>query len=139
MRPLGSEACRPIRPIGRVGLRCAQRQPTHGFLQARCWLDRTPNCIYICNVITFDESKRIFNLQKRGFDFIGAEAVFRGFTIPREDGRDAYVELRLQTLGLWHNVVVFVVHTPRGADDHIISIREAAKHEERIYWNNFPT
>jgi hypothetical protein len=33
-------------------------------------------------------------------------------------------------------LMVFVVHTPRGEDDHIISIRKAQKHEERSYWQN---
>ena len=64
--------------------------------------------------------------------------MFAGFTVTREDGRDAYGELRLQTLGLFTGVVVFLVHTPRGDADHIISIRKAEKHEERIYWKNFP-
>ena len=40
--------------------------------------------------------------------------------------------------GLWGEAVVFIVHTPRGEIDHIISIRKAEKHEERIYWKNFP-
>jgi uncharacterized DUF497 family protein len=31
-----------------------------------------------------------------------------------------------------------VVHTPRLDKDHIISIRKAEKHEERIYWKYFP-
>jgi len=47
--------------------------------------------------------------------------VFEGFTITREDARDAYGELRLQTLGLWNGIVVFVVHTARGNADHVIS------------------
>jgi uncharacterized protein len=89
-------------------------------------------------MITYDEVKRLANIQFHGVDFVGCEAVFAGFTITREDGRDAYGELRLQTLGLLHGVVVFVVHTPRGEADHIISIRKAEKHEERIYWKNFP-
>ncbi|MEI8326588.1 MAG: hypothetical protein WCH44_14715 [Betaproteobacteria bacterium] len=33
--------------------------------------------------------------------------MFAGFTITREDARDAYGELRLQTLGMWQGVVVF--------------------------------
>jgi uncharacterized DUF497 family protein len=44
----------------------------------------------------------------------------------------------LQTLGLWYDVVVFVVHTRRGDDDHVISIRKAQKHEAKIFWNHFP-
>lgn len=64
--------------------------------------------------------------------------MFEGYTITREDVRVAYGELRLQTLGLWHGIVVFVVHTARGNADHVISIRKAETHEERIYWKNFP-
>lgn len=89
-------------------------------------------------MVSFDETKRLRNIRIHGFDFIGCELVFAGFTITREDGRDAYGELRLQTLGLWGDVVVFIVHTPRGGLDHIISIRKAEKHEERIYWKNYP-
>lgn len=87
---------------------------------------------------TYDEAKRQANIKNHGFDFLGCEVVFAGFTITREDGRDAYGELRLQTLGLWDGAVVFVVHTPRGEVDHVISIRKAEKHEERIYWKNYP-
>ena len=89
-------------------------------------------------MITYDEIKREINISNHGFDFVGSEIVFHGFTITREDVRDAYGELRLQTLGLWNGVVVFVVHTPRGEADHVISIRKAEKHEERIYWKNYP-
>ena len=89
-------------------------------------------------MVTDDESKREANIEKHGFDFVGSDAVFAGFTITREDQRVAYAECRLQTLGLWNGVVVFVVHTPRGEDDHIISIRKADRHEERIYWAHYP-
>ena len=89
-------------------------------------------------MVTYDEVKCQANIKKHGFDFLGSETVFGGFTITREDARDAYGELRLQTLGLLNGVVVFVVHTTRGDTDHVISIRKAEKHEERIYWKNFP-
>lgn len=90
------------------------------------------------HMVTYDEAKRAANLLKHGFDFAGADAIFAGFTISREDTSENYGELRLQTLGLWNGVVVFVVHTPRGDADHVISIRKAEKHEERIYWKNYP-
>ncbi len=48
-------------------------------------------------MITYDEVKRQANIKKHGFDFLGSEAVFEGFTITREDVRDVYGELRLQT------------------------------------------
>lgn len=89
-------------------------------------------------MVTYDESKRQANIRNHGFDFVGSEAIFAGFTITREDVRDAYGELRLQTLGLWAGVVVFVVHTACGDTDHVLSIRKAEKHEERIYWKNYP-
>ncbi|MES2945620.1 MAG: BrnT family toxin [Pseudomonadota bacterium] len=89
-------------------------------------------------MVTYDETKRQANISKHGFDFMGSESIFAGFTITREDGRDSYGELRLQTLGLFNGVVVFVVHTPRSNADHVISIRKAEKHEQRIYWKNFP-
>ena len=89
-------------------------------------------------MVSFDEAKRQANLLKHGFDFVGSEVVFSGFTITREDAFDSYGELRLQTIGLLQGVVVFIVHTPRGRADHVISIRKAQKHEERIYWKNCP-
>lgn len=94
--------------------------------------------IYNLPMISYDEGKRQANISRHGFDFVGCDVVFEGFTITREDARDAYGELRLQTLGLWHGAVVFVVHTARAGVDHIISIRKAEKHEERIYWKNYP-
>lgn len=101
-------------------------------------LDGTQERIYNLLMITYDENKLLLNLNKHGFDFVGAEAIFTGFTICREDGRDAYGEMRLQSIGLWNGVVVFVVHTQRGDADHIISIRKAEKHEERIFWKHYP-
>jgi uncharacterized DUF497 family protein len=89
-------------------------------------------------MISYDETKRLQNLKKHGFDFIGAEEIFAGFTVCREDGRDAYGEMRFQSIGIWRGVVVFVVHTARGDADHVISIRKAEKHEERIFWKNYP-
>lgn len=89
-------------------------------------------------MVTYDEAKRQANIARHGFDFAGAEAIFEGFTLTREDRREGYGELRLQTLGLWNDVVVFVVHTPRGDDDHLISIRKAERHEARIYWQHYP-
>ena len=41
-------------------------------------------------MVTYDEAKRHANIEKHGFDFVGCETVFAGFTITREDERDAY-------------------------------------------------
>lgn len=90
-------------------------------------------------MITYDEAKRLSNIDKHGFDFIGAEDVFKNFHITREDTRGGYGEQRFQTLGLYGNVVVVImVHTPRGSADHIISIRKAERHEQRFYWQHYP-
>jgi uncharacterized DUF497 family protein len=83
-------------------------------------------------MITFDEAKRHTNIAKHGIDFVGCDVVFEGVTITREDVRDADGEIRLQMLGLLNGAVVFVVPTARGDVDHIISIRKAEKHEQRI-------
>lgn len=85
--------------------------------------------IYSLVVISYDEAKRQTNLRVHGFDFIGCESALAGFTITREDGREAYGERRLQTLALWNGIVVFIVHTQRGDRDHIISIRKAEKRQ----------
>ncbi|KHN51360.1 BrnT family toxin [Pectobacterium fontis] len=90
-------------------------------------------------MISYDENKRLSNLEKHGIDFNDAPLVFEGFTITREDTRYEYGELRYQTLGLLGDVVVVMVaHTPRGNDDHIISMRKADKHEQKYYWNHYP-
>lgn len=90
-------------------------------------------------MISYDESKRLINLEKHGFDFVGAESVFENFHITWEDSREAYGEVRYQTLGLYGNiVVVMMVHTPRNECDHIISIRKATKHEQKRYWQVYP-
>jgi len=88
-------------------------------------------------MISYDDAKRVSNLAKHGIDLQVAEIVFAGFTITQEDRREAYGEPRFVTLGLWQDVVV-VIHTPRDDTDHIISIRRAERHEQRIYWKHYP-
>ena len=87
--------------------------------------------ITIISMITFDETKRQLNLVKHGIDFIGCGEIFKHPTITREDMRGNYSETRLQTLGIFNGLLVFVVHTPRQNSDHIISIRKANKNEEK--------
>jgi uncharacterized DUF497 family protein len=90
-------------------------------------------------MITYDEDKRLSNIQKHGIDFAIAEDVFKGFHFTQEDTREAYGEARYITFGLWQSIVVVVVaHTPRNNSDHIISIRKAKKHEQRQYWQHCP-
>ena len=83
-------------------------------------------------MITYDEGKRLSSLQKHHVDFLDAHLVFAGFTITHEDTRFNYGEIRHQTFGLIGDVVVVMMtHTPRGNDDHIISMRKAEKHEQK--------
>ena len=71
---------------------------------------------------------------RHGLDFAGCEANFDHFTITREDLREAYGEKRLVTFGLLGGEVVVLVHTERPIGIHVISLREAEKHEARYYF-----
>ena len=83
---------------------------------------------------TWDEAKRRRNINDRGLDFAGCEAIWDNFTITREDIRQAYGEKRLVTFGMLKGDAVVMVHTERRAGSHIISLRKAEKHEERYYF-----
>jgi uncharacterized DUF497 family protein len=82
---------------------------------------------------TCDEAKRRANVDRHGLDFADAEAIWDEFTITREDTRERYREKRLVTFGVLNGEVVVLVHTDRGDDMHVISLRKAEKHEARYY------
>jgi hypothetical protein len=73
-------------------------------------------------VFAWDEAKRRANLKKHGIDFRDAEKIFRRFTLPAEDTREAYGERQFLTLGLLQDQVVSVTRTERGEDIRRISI-----------------
>ena len=83
---------------------------------------------------SWNESKRRANLRVHGLDFEGAEAIWDSFTITREDTRERYGEKRLVTFGLLNGEAVVLVHTDRGGDMHVISLRRAEKYEARYYF-----
>jgi len=83
---------------------------------------------------SWDESKRQQNIKDHGLDFEGADAIWDNFTITREDIRKDYGEQRLVTFGILDGDVVVLVHTERDDDMHIISLRQAEKHEARYYF-----
>lgn len=83
-------------------------------------------------MITWDEAKRQTNIAKHGINFVGAEAIFDHPMVTREDDRVHYGEQRLQSLALLQGRVVFVVWPERETDAHIISIRKADRHEQKI-------
>jgi uncharacterized protein len=82
---------------------------------------------------TWDESKRRRNIRIHGLDFEGADAIWDGFTITREDTRERYPEERFVTFGELNGVVVVLVHADRDGDMHVISLRKAERYETRYY------
>jgi len=83
----------------------------------------------------WDEDKRVANLQKHGIDFKDAQAIFEGHTVTIEDKRQGYGEQRFVTFGLLGGTLAAVVHTDRDDVIRIISIRKAARNEEKIYFS----
>ncbi|MFT3906622.1 MAG: BrnT family toxin [Steroidobacteraceae bacterium] len=83
--------------------------------------------------MTWDEKKRLANIQAHGLDFVGCEAIWDGFTVTREDIRQRYNEQRLVVFGRLKRQVVVLVYTDRRKGPHIISLRRAEKYEARYY------
>ena len=85
-------------------------------------------------MITWDESKRQGNIVEHGIDFIDADSIFDFPMVTREDDREYNDgEQRLQTLAILQGRIVFVVWVERNTGAHIISIRKAERHEQKIY------
>lgn len=82
----------------------------------------------------WDERKRRANLKKHGFDFEDAEQVFAGVIVTYADEREDYGEARFITLGLLDNLVVYIVHTERGDNIRIISLRKALSYETDFFY-----
>ena len=86
-------------------------------------------------MITWDEPKRRENIRKHRIDLADVEPAFDAWMITVEDDRESYGELRLQSLGMWHGRVIFLVWTPRGDDiAHLISCRYADRKETDDYF-----
>jgi uncharacterized DUF497 family protein len=94
---------------------------------------RSPQIVTTICMPTWDERKRLRNLELHGLDFIGAEAIWDHFTITREDIRENYGEPRWVTLGVLGGDVVVLVHTDRGDDIRYISLRRADRYETQHY------
>jgi uncharacterized DUF497 family protein len=60
--------------------------------------------------------------------------VFDHPVVTQEDSRMAYGEQRINLLGWLHGRVVHMTYTERGEDLHVISLREATRHEARSYF-----
>lgn len=82
----------------------------------------------------WDEEKRLKNLDKHGFDFLGVETVFENLTLTILDNRFDYNEFRFVTIGFWESRIVAVIHTEPDDVIRSISVRKATKDEqERLY------
>ena len=86
---------------------------------------------------SWHEPKRQITLKRRGLDFAHAEQVFIGPTFTFEDDRKDYGEQRWVSLGLLREKVVVIVHTESEDEIRIISMREADKDEQILFFSNF--
>ena len=85
---------------------------------------------------TWHEPKRQLTLQKRGLDFAEAERLFDGPTLTFEDDRRDYGERRWVTMGLLREKVIVIVHTETEDEIRVISMREAEKDEQLLFFAN---
>ena len=60
-------------------------------------------------MITWDEAKRRQNIAKHGIDLAHCEVIFGAPMLTIVDERESYGEKRLQNLGLFYGVIVFMV------------------------------
>jgi uncharacterized DUF497 family protein len=86
---------------------------------------------------SWHEPKRQATLKKRGLDFAHAEQAFMGPTFTFEDNRKDYGEQRWVSLGLLREKVVVIVHTESEDEIRIISMREATKNEQILFFSNY--
>lgn len=88
--------------------------------------------------LEWDETKRLANIRKHGFDFVGCGAVFAGDAVTIPDNRFDYLERRFVTFGLLLDRVVAVIHTETVDTIRIISIRKATRREQALYFQTIP-
>ena len=82
---------------------------------------------------TWDEPKRKANIKKHRLDFPGCEAIFDGPVSITEDASASYGEQRLNAVGWFQGTVVYMTYVERDDDFHVVSLREAEKHEIRRF------
>lgn len=83
--------------------------------------------------LEWNELKNRINLEKHGLSFEDAEAVFNSQTVTFLDDRQDYGETRFITLGRLADRIVVLIHTLRGDNIRIISMRKANEREQKIY------
>lgn len=80
----------------------------------------------------WDKNKRLYNIEKHGFDFIDVIEIFDDPNrIELETIRNG--EKRFQTIGIVNDLVLFLVYTLRDRKKRIISVRRANKNERKAY------
>lgn len=97
-------------------------------------LDGQAKRMYYLSMLTWHESKRRRNIARHGYDFAGADAIFDGPVLSWVDEREAYGEQRLCVLGWLHGRVMHLTYTDDGETMRTISLREATRHEAKIYF-----
>lgn len=83
---------------------------------------------------SWDEKKRLQNLQKHRLDFRDVPAAFAEETVTIPDQRFDYAEVRFVTFSILEGVVVAIVHTETDEEIRVISFRRATPREERYYY-----
>jgi uncharacterized DUF497 family protein len=88
----------------------------------------------------WNDDKAVTNWIKHGVSFQQAIGAFRDpFAIEWLDEREDYGEERINLLGRYGDVMLYVTYTERGDHIRIISARRAEKHEqENYYGKNVP-
>jgi len=88
---------------------------------------------------TWTEEKNQLNKKKHGFYLSDIVDVFDDphlidwyDTVHSSLNEDRYIGL-----GVFQDVVLFVVFTEQGDDIHLITAREALPHEERLYYDQY--
>jgi uncharacterized DUF497 family protein len=84
----------------------------------------------------WDDTKNALNRRKHGIDFTDAIAALEDPNrIEDMDSESEFGEERLDTIGMAHRRILFVVTTLRGEDTcRIITARKATRHEEDRYY-----
>jgi hypothetical protein len=83
----------------------------------------------------WDAAKFAANLVKHGFNFRDAIQVFEDVEeVTTESFKNG--ELRYKTVGICEGSLVAVIHTPRGSNCRIISMRHVRNNERRAYYGN---
>lgn len=88
-------------------------------------------------MVTYDEAKRLANLNKHGIDLAQCAPVFDAPMLTEEDKRGCYEEQRLKSLAWLNGRVVVLIWTDREEGPRLISCRYGDKSETNRYFEAF--